>query len=223
MVSMPLHGVANRQPRPPNSDHRIYSERPFRSHGRHTNARFATYPCGCSRRNPCLPEIPALEQPARWWPKASSGRPHMQLRRQKAAKEEDPEQLQLNPGLHVARRRVEIHPSSWATLRAHQLQLTVRKKWEKLRHSEILFHAGRGIVLPSAPLCPRFEVLWSSWRRPQNHTRGSQQTSTIHGCPPRWEGCGWPDTTTTHKKSTAHSNMVAEQVLTYAWLNVRPG
>ena len=82
----------------------------------------------------------------------------------KAAKE-DPEQLRLNPGLHVARRRVESHPSSWATLRAHQRQLTVRKKWEVLRHSEILFHAGRGLVLPSTPLCPRFEVLWSSWRR----------------------------------------------------------
>ena len=38
------------------------------------------------------------------------------------------------------------------------------------------------------------------------------------------ESCGWPDTTTTHKKCTAHSNMVAEQLLTYglvertAWL-----
>ena len=53
---------------------------------------------------------------------------------------------------------------------------------------------------------------------------GPGWTSTVHGCLVRQEGCGWPDTTTTHKKCTAHSNMVAEQVLTYglvertAWL-----
>ena len=46
----------------------------------------------------------------------------------------------------------------------------------------------------------------------------------MHGCPSRWKGCGWPETTTTTNKSTAHSNTVAEQVLTYglvertAWL-----
>ena len=44
---------------------------------------------------------------------------------------------------------------------------------------------------------------------------GPGRTSTVHGCLVRQEGCGWPDTTTTDKKSTAHSNMVAEQVLTY--------
>ena len=35
---------------------------------------------------------------------------------------------------------------------------------------------------------------------------GPGRTSTVHGCPSRWEGCGWPDTTTTNKKTTAHSN-----------------
>ena len=44
---------------------------------------------------------------------------------------------------------------------------------------------------------------------------GPGRTSTVHGCPSRWDVCGWPDTTTTSKKTTAHSNMVAEQVLTY--------
>ena len=53
---------------------------------------------------------------------------------------------------------------------------------------------------------------------------GPGRTSTVHGCLVRQEGCGWPDTTISFKKSTAHSNMVAEQVLTYglvdrtAWL-----
>ena len=36
-----------------------------------------------SSANPRLPKIPALEQAARWWPRASSGRPHRQLRREK--------------------------------------------------------------------------------------------------------------------------------------------
>ena len=53
---------------------------------------------------------------------------------------------------------------------------------------------------------------------------GPGRASTLHGCLVRQEGCGCPDTTTTNKKRTAHSNMVAEQVLTYglvertAWL-----
>ena len=53
---------------------------------------------------------------------------------------------------------------------------------------------------------------------------GPGRTSTVRGCLVRQVGCGWPDTTTTNKKSTAHSNVVAEQVLTYglvertAWL-----
>ena len=41
------------------------------------------------------------------------------------------------------------------------------------------------------------------------------RTSTVHGCPSRWEGCGWPEATTTDKKITAHSNMVAERVCTF--------
>ena len=36
---------------------------------------------------------------------------------------------------------------------------------------------------------------------------GPGRTSTAHGCPSRWEGCGWPETTTTTNKSTAHSNI----------------
>ena len=47
---------------------------------------------------------------------------------------------------------------------------------------------------------------------------GPARTSTEHGCLVRQGGCGWPDTTTTTKKTTAHSDMVAEP-----WLNVRPG
>ena len=43
---------------------------------------------------------------------------------------------------------------------------------------------------------------------------GPGRTSTVHGCLVRQEGCGWPETTTSDKKTTAHSNMVAEQVLT---------
>ena len=66
-------------------------------------------------------------------------------------------------------------------------------------------------------------LVWShsgDWIKPV----GPSRTSTIHGCLVRQEGCGWPDTTTTHKKCTARSNAVAEQVLTYglvertAWL-----
>ena len=35
---------------------------------------------------------------------------------------------------------------------------------------------------------------------------GPGRTSTVHGCPSRWGGWGWPETTTTTKKTTAHSN-----------------
>ena len=35
---------------------------------------------------------------------------------------------------------------------------------------------------------------------------GPGRTSTVHWCLVRREGCGWPDTSTTHKKSTVHSN-----------------
>ena len=57
-------------------------------------------------------------------------------------------------------------------------------------------------------------LVWShsgDWIKPV----GPSRTSTVHGCLVRQEGCGWPDTTTTHKKCTARSNVVAEQVLTY--------
>ena len=49
---------------------------------------------------------------------------------------------------------------------------------------------------------------------------GPGRTSTVHGCLVRQEGCGWPETTTSDKKTTAHSNMVAEQVLTYGLVDV---
>ena len=57
----------------------------------------------------------------------------------------------------------------------------------------------------------RFSLV-SPWRL--DHTRGSRQD--IHST--RVPGSPGRDTTTTHKKSTAHSNMAAERVL-----NVRPG
>ena len=47
---------------------------------------------------------------------------------------------------------------------------------------------------------------------------GPGRTSTVHGCLVRQGGCGWPETTTTTKTTTARSDMVAEP-----WLNVRPG
>ena len=40
---------------------------------------------------------------------------------------------------------------------------------------------------------------------------GPGRTSTVHGCPSRWEGCGWPETTTTDKKTTAHSNIFRKE------------
>ena len=68
-------------------------------------------------------------------------------------------------------------------------------------------------------------ALWSSLTLGDQITPvGPGKTFTVNGCPSRWEGCGWPETTTSDKKTTAHSNMVAEQVLTYglvertAWL-----
>ena len=35
---------------------------------------------------------------------------------------------------------------------------------------------------------------------------GPGRTSTVQRCPSRWEGSGWPETTTICKKTTAHSN-----------------
>ena len=107
-----------------------------------------------SRANPRLPKIPALEQAARWWPRAWSGRPHRHLRRAKG-KGRRRWRRRSDPSIRVCMLHDVVWratPSCWATLRAHQRQLTVREKWEVLRHSEILFHAGRGLVLPSAPV-----------------------------------------------------------------------
>ena len=39
-----------------------------------------TLPAALSRANPLLPSTPHLAHAARWWPKASSGRPHRQVR-----------------------------------------------------------------------------------------------------------------------------------------------
>ena len=36
---------------------------------------------------------------------------------------------------------------------------------------------------------------------------GPGRTSTVHGSLVRQGGCGWPETTTTNKKTTAHSNI----------------
>ena len=49
---------------------------------------------------------------------------------------------------------------------------------------------------------------------------GPGRTSTVHGCLVRQEGCGWPETTRSDKKTTAH-NMAAEQVLTYGLVDGR--
>ena len=159
----------------------------------HPSARFATYPCGCTLQSKPSPSQDSCSGTSCTvvakgveWTATPAVAPRKGQGKTKAAKEEDPEQLRLNPGLHVARRRAESHPSSWATLRAHQRQLTVRKKWEVLRHSEILFHAGRGLVLPSTPLCPRFEVLWSSWRRSKSTSqcRPRRHDKTRNPCQP---------------------------------------
>ena len=43
---------------------------------------------------------------------------------------------------------------------------------------------------------------------------GPDRTSTVHGCPSRWEGCGWPETTTTTNKFTAHSTKIGQLFIT---------
>ena len=61
-------------------------------------------------------------------------------------------------------------------------------------------------------------ALWSSLTlETGSHPWVPAGHSTVHGCLVRQGGCGWPETTTTNKKTTAHSNMVAEP-----WLNVQP-
>ena len=93
----------------------------------HTSARFATYPLLRSPKQTLA--FPRLLL----WNKlhgAGQGRrvpavaPRVGQGKTKAAKEENPEELRVNLGLHVPR-RVESHQCSWPTLRTHQRQLCV--------------------------------------------------------------------------------------------------
>ena len=55
-----------------------------------------------SRANQHLSSSPILEQAARWWPKASKGRPHLQKREDRGV-EQHTEQVTLNPVVTIGR------------------------------------------------------------------------------------------------------------------------
>ena len=75
-----------------------------------------------SGANPRLPSSPVLEHAARWWPKASTGRPHLQEAggQRQAETKAALEQVTLNPIVTIGRCSGESHQRTKATLRSEQ-------------------------------------------------------------------------------------------------------
>ena len=123
------------------------------------------------------PSLQICAHAARWWPKASSGRPHRQVanserqRQTKAAKQEDPIRFRIHLRHSMDWQCREWHGSKRATLRSHKSTLVWRQPWPDDMVSVVFVNHLGCVLLPSMTHLTRLMV-GITWLGPQPFRKG---------------------------------------------------